>query len=148
MRHIQLLMQEDLTSIGDWCNQNKLTVNTVKTKVLLSYSHRSIPDLTGVGLHLNNDILEVVTSFNYLGVIMDRYLCLSQHLKKVIRMVQSKLPHLRRIRAGSDQQTAILVYTSMIRATMEYCSFTHEGGPVWAVRKLQTLQNDALRIIM
>ena len=29
---------------------------------------------------------------------------------------------------------------------MEYCSFVVEGGPVWAVRKFQTLQNDALRI--
>ena len=67
-------------------------------------------------------------------------------MKKVIGMVQSKLPALRRIHSGSDQQTAVLVYTSMIRSTMEYCSFTYGGGPVWAERKLQTMQNDALRI--
>ena len=71
---------------------------------------------------------------------------MSQHMKKVIGMVQSKFPALRRIRAGSDKETAVLVYTTMIRATMEYCSFTYGGGPVWAERKLQTLQNDALRI--
>ena len=34
----------------------------------------------------------------------------------------------------------------LIRSTIEYCSFTYGGGPVWAECKLQTLQNDALRI--
>ena len=29
---------------------------------------------------------------------------------------------------------------------MEYCSFVVGGGPVWAERKFQTLQNDGLRI--
>ena len=67
-------------------------------------------------------------------------------MKKVIGMVQSKFPSLRRIYAGADKETAVLVYITMIRSTMEYCSFTYGGGPVWAERKLQTLQNDALRI--
>ena len=29
---------------------------------------------------------------------------------------------------------------------MEYCSFVVDGGPVWAIRQYQTLQNDVLRI--
>ena len=146
VHRVQLLLQEDLNSVNTWCQENKLTVNAAKTKVLWSYSQRSIPDLEGAVLTLNNEPLEIVPVFNYLGVKINRYLGMTQHMKKVIGMVQSKLPALRRIRAGADQPTAVLVYTTMIRSTMEYCSFTYGGGPVWAERKLQTLQNDALRI--
>ena len=38
------------------------------------------------------------------------------------------------------------VYVNMIRPIMEYCAFITDGGPVWFARKLQVLQNDALRI--
>ena len=133
------LMQDDLDRIGFWCGQNKLTINASKTQVLWSFSPRSIPNLVGVDLRLNGETLKVVSQFNYLGVIVDCHLRMSQHLKKVISMVQSKLPQLRRIRAGSDQKTAVEVYTHMI-SIMEYCSFTYGGGPVWAINKLQTLQ--------
>ena len=34
----------------------------------------------------------------------------------------------------------------MVRSIMEYCGFVTDGGPVWAARQMQTLQNDALRI--
>ena len=80
VQRVQRLVQEDLDNIGVWCHVNKLTVNTTKTQVLWSYSHRSIPDLEGVDLYLNNERLEVVPVFNYLGVKIDKFLCMSHQL--------------------------------------------------------------------
>ena len=33
----------------------------------------------------------------------------------------------------------------MVRPILDYCGFLTDGGPAWAIRKLQTLQNDGLR---
>lgn len=33
----------------------------------------------------------------------------------------------------------------MVRPIMDYCGFVTDGGPVWAIKKLQTLQNNGLR---
>ena len=53
---------------------------------------------------------------------------------------------LRKIREKSDVKTSVEVYNHMVKSIMDYCSFVVEGGPVWASRKFQTLQNDGLRI--
>ena len=139
-------MQENLDSLAAWCNTNKLTVNTAKTKVLWAYSPRSIPDLTNTTLFMNNEQLNVVEEFNYLGAVLDTYMSLSPHLKKTINLVQVRLDQLRRIRASSDRNASSSVYVHMIRSIIDYCSFLSGGGPVWATKKLQTLQNNGLRV--
>ena len=132
--------------VSTWCKANKLTVNTSKTQVLWSYSQRLPPDLNDADLYMDGQPLEVVTQFKYLGVVIDRFLCFGPHLKKRIDLVRTRLKQLRRVRRASDKATSLQVYVTMIRSIMEHCGFVTDGGPVWATRKMQTLQNDALRI--
>ena len=142
---ISSLIQEDLNSISDWCFQNKLTINTEKTHVLWLYSPRSIPNLSQAGLRLNCRTLSVVKEFNYLGVKVDTHLTLCVQLKKQINLMRSCLYQLHRLRARSDQPTALLVYKQILRPITDYGAFMAKSGPVWAANKLQTLQNDCLR---
>ena len=142
---VRLLLQQDLDAIGKWCNQNKLTVNASKTQVLWVYSSRSIPDLTNMDLVLNNTILKRVPEFNYLGLTMDTYLSLSKQLSKQINLMRVRISQLRRLFRRTDKHVALLVYKQMVRPIVDYCSFMAGGGPAWAQRKIQTLQNNGLR---
>ena len=144
--HSRRLLQEDITAIGGWCNANKLTINTDKTYVLWTYPKNSPPDLTRVDIELNGKTLSVVPKFNYLGIIIDRYLSLVPQCLKVINLVKIRLAQLRSIKRRSDKPTALLVYKSMILPIMEYSSILIGSGPVWATKKLETLQNDCLRV--
>lgn len=45
-----------------------------------------------------------------------------------------------------DQSTALLVYKQTILPYFDYCSFLVEGGNAPRIKKLQTLQNRALRV--
>ena len=65
---------------------------------------------------------------------------------KVIHLVKTRLVQLRSIKRRSDKHTALLVYKSMILPIMEYSAILIGSGPVWATRKLETLQNDCLRV--
>ena len=71
-------------------------------------------------------------------------MCGSRIFKTAIQPV--RLKQLKWVKKASDSSTTLQVYISMVRSIMEYCSFATDGGPVWAVRQMQTLQNDALRI--
>ena len=142
---IESLLQEDLNAVGNWCTANKLTVNTEKTQIMWSFSTRSIPDLTTISLKLNGIELKSVPSFNYLGVTLDTHLTLKCQLVKLINLTRLRLSQLRRLRQRTDKAVAIQVYRQMVRPISEYCCYLQDGGPLWASRKLQTLQNDALR---
>ena len=143
---VQALLQEDLTAVEKWCMKNKLTVNANKTMVMWSYSSRSVPDLSNAALILNGKDLKVVKEFNYLGILLDTNMSLRPQLKKQINLMRRRLAQLRRLRRNTDKETALLTYKQMIRPIVDYCGFLSEGGPVWAVNKLQTLQNDGIRI--
>ena len=146
VERIRALLQDDLNRVSLWCKTNKLTVNTGKSQVLWSYSPRAPLNIDNAALYLDGQALDVVTTFCYLGVTIDRYLGFGIHLKKRIDLVRTRLKQLKRIRRASDKKTTLQVYMSMVRSIMEYCSFIVDGGPVWAARQYQTLQNDALRI--
>ena len=101
-----MLLQEDLNTLSDWCETNKLTVNTEKTKVLCSYS-------------MNGGQLKIVTDFNYLGVLLDSHLSPSAQMKKVINLAQVRPTQLHRIRAISDR--------------VQHCRSTHTWWGIYLI---------------
>ena len=67
-------LQLSLDVFGMWCLQNKLTVNTGKTKIMAFTASKQ--KLTGldINLSLNGVKLMVVPSYKYLGVTLDQHL--------------------------------------------------------------------------
>lgn len=66
-------MQLDLNIFQDWCNFNKLTLNVTKTKVMFfSVKRKSVPITSLLSLRINNQVLQYVEDFKYLGIVLDR----------------------------------------------------------------------------
>ena len=142
---IKNLLQTDTDALGRWCTQNQLTINAGKTKILWTYARTIQLDLTEATIYLQGSPLDVVQQFNYLGVLVDRYLTLGPQCQKMIVMVRSKVSQLRNARKATDEKTALTLYVQMVRPCLEYCATITDSGPVGSVGKLQTLQNDCLR---
>ena len=77
-------LQHCLDSLASWCAENKMTVNTNKTKIMkfrkggpLSKNDKIQP------FTINNQPLEIVTSFEYLGVTLQPTLAVTIHMDKV-----------------------------------------------------------------
>ena len=79
-------------------------------------------------------------------MVIDRYLTFGPHLKKVIGTARSKYPQMWNTRKTTDKATTMLLYKQMVLPCLEYCPLILDSGPAWAVTKLQTIQNDCLRI--
>ena len=65
-------LNQDLKSIENWCTNNRLTINIDKTQV--SEFRRSSKESE---IFLGNQKLNVVNSFKYLGVVVDKSSVLS-----------------------------------------------------------------------
>ena len=122
VHRIQQILQLDTSAVGTWCQENKLTINTDKTYVMWTYPRTAPPDLSDVGIVLGGKTLNVVHQFNYLGVLLDRYMSLAPQCNKVINLVKVRKAQLRRVRRRTDKETSLLVYKLMVIPIMEYCA--------------------------
>lgn len=76
------LMRTALKIIEKWCIENKLTMNPIKTKMIL-FSKRRIAENSKVGdFTLFNKEVSLVSTVKYLGVILDNKLTWLPHLEE------------------------------------------------------------------
>ena len=78
----------DLSSLQDWLHGNKLSLNVIKTQSLIVGSGPNIrkiqsqPDPQPL-FEIDNDNIEIVSSFKYLGVQVDSQLKWDDHIENV-----------------------------------------------------------------
>ena len=138
-------LQEDLNSLESWCLRNKLTINTDKTKYMIFGTSNARSKITDSTLNFGGKPLELVTSYNYLGVKIDPSLNYELHAKAIIQRVSDKIALLRRIRRFINSSAALNIYKNMILPILEYGDLLLVSARSSTRRKLQTLQNKALK---
>ena len=71
-----------IKKIIDWINENKLIVNTSKTKLMLFTQHyvNNVPVI-----HYNSEQLKWVTTFKYLQVLLDENLNSILHTREIMK---------------------------------------------------------------
>ena len=143
---VKQILQLETDNISQWCDSYRLTINTEKTKILWCHGERSQFDYSGYDIFLKGVVLEPVTSFNYLGVMIDSILCFEQQCIKVISSVRLKLSNLRFLRKFIDQDLCILIFKHMIMPVLDYGDFVIESANEEFSESLQILQNHCLRV--
>ena len=66
--NLQSKLNADLAGITSWLHDNKLTLNVTKSKLLVIGGRNKLSQFNDIALVANNDQLENVTKFKYLGV--------------------------------------------------------------------------------
>ena len=141
-------MQADLTSMNQWCSQNKLTINTRKTKLMYFGSKNKLKKINKCNINLNNANLNYVDSFKYLGITLDPQLNYDLHLSTVIQKITYKNYILRKIRRYIDVGASLQIYKSMILPYIEYGDFLYHTASKKKINKLQTIQNQMLKLCL
>ena len=94
------LLQCDLNKLVEWCTDNKVTINCKKTKYCVYGMRSNIKRTKSVDtiLSLNNNRLDRVSSYKYLGFILDEHLNFNKHVSEICNIVSHKLFLLSKIR--------------------------------------------------
>ena len=84
LRFLRLKMQDDLNNLSEWLHANGLKLNVIKTKSML-FSRDRIS--LNVDLVVENEPIEMVTYFKFLGIYLDQEL----NFEKQYQIIYNKL---------------------------------------------------------
>ena len=139
-----LQLQEDLTNLSNWGMQWGMRFNTSKCNIM-TISNSATP-LTKF-YEIDNRILQHVDVATYLGVIINRSLDFSDHIRETVSKANKKFGFLKRNLKGSPSALRRTAYHSLIRSGLEY------GATIWdphldtQKKAIERVQNQAIRWI-
>ena len=143
-------MQVSLNALAKWCKLNGIFVNCCKTKYMLFGSKVTLAKCKDreIKLAIDNEPIARARNYSYLGVTLDEQLNYELHAQGIFRKVKNKLIQLRAMRYFLTRKAALLVYKNMILPILEYGDIFLSSLSKITKKKLQTLQNKALRIAL
>lgn len=119
--------EQNLERVSLWCRDHKLSLNVDKTKSM--YFHKSNKIGEQRNLIFENQEIETVKEYKYLGLIINQDLNFNSHIKAQINSLNGKLYHFRKIRKYIPERTAIVIYKVLIAPIMKYANMFLCSGP-------------------
>ena len=144
---LQNEMNTELEKLQQWCCANKLTINPIKTIILIIPPKCFDTSTLSLNITSNNAPVNVVSSTKYLGVIFDNKLEFKEHIKTLENNVARAVGILTKLKYIFPNTTLSKLYFALMHPIISY------GIIIWGdtyptyLQKLQTLQNEALRVI-
>ena len=87
-----------------------------------------------------------MTSYKYLGIILDQTLSFNKHINNCIKNVAHTIYLLSKVRPYINVTTSTILYKSVILPNIDYGDIIYEATNTANLMKLQRLQNQCLRI--
>ncbi len=142
-------LTDDMNVINTWCKANKMVMNTDKTKTMLLGSQQRLSKMNErLTVKVNECILENTDCEKLLGIYVDPSLTWSAHILYLVKVINSRIALLRRIRSFLDKDTCLLYYNGYILPVMDYCSVIWGTCGEGNIQKVIRLQKSAARVIL
>lgn len=107
---MQMKIENVISQVLAWCKNNKLILNVKKTNYLM-YNNRSQNLLrTNISVSINNQIVECVKSFKYLGVNIDESLTGNNHVDTVCKKLSQLAFIVYRLKHIFDRKHLMTIY--------------------------------------
>jgi len=111
--------KDEVARFVDWCKDNYLELNVKKTKEMIVDFRTS--DVEHPTLYIDNELVEIVHEYKYLGTIIDDKFCFTQNVNTIHKKVHSRIFFLRQLhKLHVDSKILQLFYTSVIQSVMSF----------------------------
>ena len=114
-------INKELKNIQIRLEINKLSLNVKKTKFMIfHHKQRNIENLIPQ-LNLNEQIIERVTDFDFLGLTIDQHLTWNGHVQKISNKISRSLGTMCKLKRFLPQNILKILYNSLILPHLHYC---------------------------
>ena len=144
---MQSHLNQDLKGLYRWLLANKISLNAAKTELVIF--RKPLQKIPPIKLKINGNRIAQTNNVKYLGVYLDKFLdgsahCISLHtkLQRANGMI-AKARHFLR----NDPGALLSLYYSIFSSHMVYGCQVFGQSDTKFVKKIQVLQNNALRLI-
>ena len=142
-------LNSDLLNLSHWLAAKRLTLNTSKCKFMVFASSTKLTRLKNVNLLINNNPLNRLESFKYLGITLSPTLSWSDHVEAISNQIYKRLGVIRRVKHLLTLESRFTLVNSLVMPIFDYVDF------VWGDKNnsvlmdhLQVLHNKAPKIIL
>ena len=118
LRFLRIKMQSDLNSLSEWLNVNSLKLNVARTKAVIFNAEGLFPQVT---LEIDHQMIECVTEFKFLTLILDNVLSFETYYLNLYRKLLHSQFIIRKL--GSVFPYAVLktLYYAYFHSNLAYC---------------------------
>ena len=109
----------ELTKLLEWLGANKLSLNVAKTKYMVF--HASKRNVIYPNLKVNNNNIESVTEFNFLGVILHSHVTWNKHINHISMKIARSIGILYRLRNVYPESVLVTIYNTLVLPHFHYC---------------------------
>ena len=139
-------LQQDVNKLASWVDDNKLTLNSKKCKYMIisRLRKKSVPNCA---IQLNDQALERVRQYKYLGVVITEDLTWSTYISKITSKARKVVGLIyRQFYSMSSTPSLLQLYISLVRPHLEYASPVWDPFLVKDIQKLESVQKLALKM--
>lgn len=141
---IHLEINSHLLHLSSWLKSNKIKLNVDKTKYLI-FSYRDYFELENI--LIDNKPISCVSSYKYLGCILDNNLTFKNHISNVSNKISKSLGVLYNIKNVLPQSIIRMLYFAMVQPYLIYCIIVWGNSSSCYLNSLLLLQKRAVRYI-
>ena len=118
IKFLRQKIQFDMQNLYDWLNCNKLYLNISKTKIML-FSEKLL-HYNSFDIVVNNQTIEVVNKFKFLGIVFDHKMTFEHHLSSLCNRLKYYLYMLKQIKSYMSKTSLLLYYYGYIHSRLQY----------------------------
>jgi hypothetical protein len=133
--------------INDWMARNRLKMNADKTQAIWLGTGQQLSKITIQELQLLSGQIPFAASVTDLGFHVDRELTMSHHVSTVCRSGFFQLRQLRAVRSSLTPDCAKMLVHAFVSSRLDYCNGLLFGVSNNQLKRLQSVQNAAARLI-
>ena len=148
-------LQDCLTSVKDWMDENQLKMNSSKAEIIIFGSRQQLSKTTMNSLYytmnsmcINGDKIEINDCIKYLGVWADQHLTFKHYIKIKCKTAKMELLKLKTIRPVLTIEAGNTLAMGTIISHVDYCNGIYSGLPETDLNKLQRVQNITAKIVL
>lgn len=147
VNELNRMMMEDIATLNNWFESNKLTLNLKKSKCMIIHPKQKTKNYS-LYIKLNDVQIEQVHSFDYLGLTIQEDLHWDLQISKICTKLSRISGVMNRLGNNVNKQFLTSLYHAHIQSHIIYMA------PIWGhsatehqIMSLQVAQNNAIRSI-
>ena len=142
-KHDSTIINQNLEKVSQWLDTNRLVLNTKKTKFILFHNSRKNIHSFIPNIMVNNQNIDNVQEFNFLGLTFDQHLNWTNHTKKISLKIARYIGLLSKIKHYVPFEILKTLYNSLIMPQLLY------GILAWGknITHVTKLQKKSIRVI-
>jgi hypothetical protein len=139
---------KSLVNVKNWMDCNKLKMNNAKTEAIIFNSQYYNSLVATPSLDVNGCSVNILDHVKLLGVILDQNLSLKQQIRAKCCTASKSLNMIRRIRKTLTLDACKSLVQSLVIVHIDYCNSIYYGLPEATLKPLQSIQNQAAKLIL